>query len=85
VSEILTEHTNSEGEKVSIERATHGAFAGRLLLVIHDDPPVETRAPMLLDEGTRDWLLGALSGYVDYTHGTVAFHDPVPLRRDVHG
>ena len=60
----MTSYTNSEGERVSIERATAPAFAGQLLLVIHDDPPPRgtgVRAPMLLDAGTRAWLVEQLT------------------------
>lgn len=53
---MVSEHRNSEGEMATIQRVRSGPFAGRLLLVIHDDPPSTIRAPMLLDEGTRAWL-----------------------------
>lgn len=56
----MIEHTNSQGERISIEpRKMHG-ITPVLVLVIHDDPPAKggsgTKAPMLLDAGTREWL-----------------------------
>lgn len=54
--DLVAQHTNSEGERISIERVTTGDFAGQLLLVIHDDGMLATRAPTLLDEGMQDWL-----------------------------
>ena len=57
-------HVNTEGERIAIERVTDGPFAGRQVLVLYDDPPPNgtgQRAPMLLDEGTRRWLLDALA------------------------
>lgn len=62
MGELVTQHVNSEGERVSIERVLTGDFVGQLLLVVYDDPPLSTTAPMLLDEGTRAWLLAALTG-----------------------
>lgn len=64
--EIVATYTNSEGEEMTIERVTRGDFAGQLVLVIHDDYPSKVRAPMLLDEGTREWLLMQLQGAVAY-------------------
>ena len=61
MGELVTQHVNSEGERVSIERVLTGDFVGQLTLVVYDDPPLGTAAPMLLDEGTRDWLLAALA------------------------
>jgi hypothetical protein len=55
----MAEHFNSQGERITIDRASAGAFEGQPLLVIHDDPhPAGTgvAAPMLLDAGTRRWL-----------------------------
>ena len=52
-------HINSEGERIEIVRVGSGRFEGMPLLVIHDDPPPRgsgIQAPMLLDEGTREWL-----------------------------
>lgn len=54
---VVASYTNGEGEQVTIEQVADGAFAGQYLLVIHDDPPVGTKAPMLLDLGTAGWLL----------------------------
>ena len=54
--EVVSSHTNDEGEHATIERVTGGEFEGRLILVIHDDYPSQVRAPMLLDEGTIEWL-----------------------------
>jgi hypothetical protein len=65
MAEIVSVHRNSEGEKITIERVTSGAFKGRLILCIYDDDNSTdwraklgqpTCAPMLLDEGTADWL-----------------------------
>lgn len=56
-------HINSEGEMVAIEdRQLRGEKCR--CLVIYDDPPPRGSgrpAPMLLDEGTRRWLLAQLS------------------------
>lgn len=51
-------YVNSQLEPIEICEAE---FEGKPvhLLVLHDDPPPEgtgTTAPMLLDEGTREWL-----------------------------
>ena len=57
MGDIVTEHRNAEGERISIQRVQRGEFYGSLVLVIHDDPDQgDTEAPMLLDEGTREWL-----------------------------
>lgn len=53
-------HVNSEREKITVDRVMSGPFKGQHLLVIHDDPPSTTTAPMLLDKGTRDWLRSVL-------------------------
>lgn len=54
----IASHSNSQGEKITIERVGTGEFAGHLVLVIHDDPVGGwTAAPMLLDEGTRLFLI----------------------------
>lgn len=53
---VVASHTNSERELLTIERANSEAFAGQFLLVIHDDPPLAVKAPMLLDEGTQQFL-----------------------------
>ena len=57
---VVSEHINSEQERISIERVIGGRFDGQYLLVIHDDDSPRgrpgTRAPMLLDAGTADWL-----------------------------
>lgn len=60
MAEIIANHVNSEGEIITIRRCTDGEFAGQLLLVIHDDGPLDTEAPTLLDEGTQEWLLSFL-------------------------
>lgn len=52
----ISEHVNSEGERISIDLIRDGAFAGQRCLVIHDDAPSQALAPMLLDEGTEQWL-----------------------------
>lgn len=90
MGEIVSSYSNSEGERISIQRVESGPFEGQLLLCIHDDddssdwrakmgkPAV---APHLLDEGTREWLLGQLSGFVRYEHTEhgveTSFHEPV--------
>ena len=53
----IAAHFNSQNEKISIERVVAGDFRGQLLLVIHDDHPSTTIAPMLLDDGTRLFLI----------------------------
>lgn len=55
-SEVIFSHTNSELEDITVERVTSGEFKGQLLLVIHDDPPFRTKAPMMLDKSTLAWL-----------------------------
>lgn len=55
----IATHFNSQGEKITIDRVGAGEFAGHLVLVIHDDAPGWTEAPMLLDEGTRLFLIEA--------------------------
>lgn len=60
----LARYVNSEREPITIDRIDAGEYAGRLVLCIHDDDLLAggsgIRAPMLLDEGTRDWLLEQL-------------------------
>lgn len=63
----MTQHRNSEGERIAIERKT---LRGNpvLCLVIYDDAPPEgtgQAAPMLLDEGTRNWLREELAKFAD--------------------
>lgn len=60
--EVIASHTNSEGERITIERITADGheFSGQLVLVIHDDPPLFSQAPMLLDDETQEWLANAL-------------------------
>ena len=53
----IATHFNSQGEKITIDRVAVGEFQGQLVLVIHDDAPGWTEAPMLLDEGTRLFLI----------------------------
>lgn len=56
-------HTNTQHETIEVAVAGPGPFQGAPLLVIHDDPPpvgTGTRAPMLLDAGTRRWLRAQL-------------------------
>jgi len=60
-NERITEHVNSQGERITIERPTSGPFIGDLILVIYDDPPLCTPAPMLLDDGTMEWLSRSLA------------------------
>lgn len=52
----LSEHTNSEGERITIDLINDGAFAGRQVLCVRDDPPGTAIAPHLLDDGTKKWL-----------------------------
>lgn len=52
-------YTNSEGERIAIERREMHGRTPVFCLVIYDDPPptgTGRPAPMLLDRGTRDWL-----------------------------
>lgn len=92
---VVASHTNSERELLTIERANSEAFAGQLLLVIHDDGPLDLKAPMLLDEGTQRFLRTFLclrcdgEGYVmEAEHGcagderSCAELCPVPVQRD---
>lgn len=51
---------NSENEKISIREVTKGPFTGKHCLIIHDDGPLGTEAPMLLDEQTQGWLMGVI-------------------------
>lgn len=56
---LTAHHVNTEGEFLTVEHLAFGPYAGQWLLVVHDDPPPRgtgTRAPMLLDRGTRDAL-----------------------------
>ena len=60
----MPKHVNSENEVISINQLGPGPFEGQYLLVVHDDPPPQgsgQQAPMLLDEGTRKWLLKQLN------------------------
>jgi hypothetical protein len=52
-------HTNSEGEKIGIELAKLNGQSVLILTIFDDPPPRGTgqRAPMLLDEGLKEWLL----------------------------
>lgn len=57
---VISSHVNSQGELITFEK---GELYGEPvdLLCIHDDPPPSgtgTRAPMLLDDSTREWLRG---------------------------
>ena len=55
---IISEHTNSEGERITINKLS-APFEGQYTLSIWDDPPPRgkgIRAPMLLDQGTQEWL-----------------------------
>lgn len=63
--EVLARHTNTEGEKATIERLPPDtvaklALSSDRLLILHDEPPHRggsgKTAPMLLDEGTQRWL-----------------------------
>lgn len=58
---VVASHTNSEHERLTIERTNAAGFEGQLLLVIHDDPPFSVKAPMLLDEGTQRFLRSFLA------------------------
>jgi hypothetical protein len=59
MSEVITVVDNSENERLSINKITHGKFKGQYVLYVYDDErnPV---APHLLDKKTRDWLLKEL-------------------------
>ena len=63
MSDVVASHVNSEGERITVEIAHGDGFEGRLLLVIHDDPPLAVKAPMLLDSGTADWLATVLADH----------------------
>ena len=55
---IFSEWINSELEKMSIVIPVSGSFSGKPVLVIHDnDFEGGTKAPMLFDRGTQNWLL----------------------------
>lgn len=58
--DLIADHVNSEGERVSIERVTDGPHAGSRVLVVWDDPRSRggtgMPAPMKLDAGTVEWL-----------------------------
>ena len=54
-------HTNNEGEHIEIAKSSSGRFKGKLILILHDDPPSTTKAYHLLDSGTAYWLLLHLS------------------------
>lgn len=61
--EPISRYANSEGERVTINRATTPEFEGRLLLILWDDPFPRGSgkgAPTLLDEGLRQFLLQEL-------------------------
>lgn len=61
-----SKHTNSEGERISIEPRPFKGKQVHCLIVWDDRPPRGTGqpAPMLLDEGTRDWLVENLQKMV---------------------
>ena len=64
-------HVNGEGERISVDLVPSGKFKGERILVIHDDPPPNgtgTKAPMLLDESTVEWLLSILDPSTPPTH-----------------
>ena len=64
---VMSSHVNSQNEKISIESSDSGAFAGQLLLVMHDDNAYHgwgTKAPMLLDKSTITWLMQTLKEFV---------------------
>ena len=63
---VMSSHVNSQNEKISIESCDSGAFAGQLLLVMHDDNAYHgcTKAPMLLDKSTITWLMQTLRKFV---------------------
>jgi len=63
VRKVESVHWNSQNEKLSITKVVDGRWKGRYVLVIYDDPPplaMGTPAPMLLDEGTRQFLIQEL-------------------------
>lgn len=56
---IVSKHTNSQGEIITIDAIVGEPWEGQYALSIWDDPPPRgkgTRAPMLLDQGTQEWL-----------------------------
>jgi hypothetical protein len=53
---IVTSHTNSQDEEIAIGFPPAGDFKGQELLILYDDPPARSAAPMLLDQGTIEWL-----------------------------
>lgn len=58
----MVSHINSQGEKIEIFRVEKGEFKGQNVLIMHDDEDVSnTRAIMLLDESTVNWLLEHLT------------------------
>jgi hypothetical protein len=59
-------HLNTIGEKLTIDRVGDGVYEGRLVLTIHDDPPSKAKAPMLLDQGTQEFLLYAIGHINDF-------------------
>lgn len=55
----MSDHINTQGERIAIEaRKMHGLTPVHCLVIYDDAPPRGTGrpAPMLLDEGTREWL-----------------------------
>jgi hypothetical protein len=58
--EVIAQHRNSEGELATVERVWRGEHANQLLLCLYDEA-TPTVAPMLLDEGTADWLWNFLA------------------------
>lgn len=55
----MSQHINTQGERVAIEpRKMHGVTPVHCLVIYDDAPPMGTGrpAPMLLDAGTREWL-----------------------------
>lgn len=58
-------YVNSQQEEAAIVSPEGGEFAGQHVLVLYDDPPMRTPAPMLLDKGTKRWLLDWLQADED--------------------
>lgn len=57
---VLSTHRNDEGELATVEQVRAGEHEGDRVLCFYDeDSPVV--APMLLDDGTRAWLLTQLA------------------------
>lgn len=52
--------TNTEGEKLTIEKVEHGQFAGQHVLVAHCEQTL-TSVSTLLDTETVAWLLAELA------------------------